>query len=136
MTRHPRPVLLVDATQSTFAATTRAVQRLGDWRPLLPVPQWELARQYLTDAVRAGRPPALIILRVVENDAAAFAIHDWVRKQPEPLREVPILMISDSVVDEAQTALDIWIERAMRTLLEGPDGGDQSAATVYPLRWP
>jgi hypothetical protein len=59
-----------------------------------------------------------VILRIVDDDVATFDIHDWLRNQPEPLGGVPFLMIADAVIDEAQATLDVWIERAIRTLLE------------------
>jgi hypothetical protein len=118
MTGHPRPILLVDGTRLIFAPAARALARIGS-RPLLPVPEPELAQRYLHDAVHVGRAPALVILRLVADDSAAVDIYDWVRKQPEPLRGVPILLITDSVVDAAQTTMDVWIEGALRPLLEG-----------------
>lgn len=110
-----RPIVLVDPSQDTFVATMRVLQRIDVTRALLPLSPPSLVRDYLRDAVVAGRTPALVILRVRERDQEVRELHDWIRLQPDPIGRVPVLMLTDRIVLDADGEPEVWIERGIRT---------------------
>lgn len=121
MFRGSQPLLLIDDGRELFHATNRALERLGRWRPLMLIPQYEAARRYITDSLAGGRPPVAIIIGAYDADTAPLALLDWLREQPEPLRSSEVLVITDDVMSACGGVIDEWMENALRPLLGLPD---------------
>jgi hypothetical protein len=118
MAWHPRPILVVDSKQDIYVAVRHALNRIGGWLPLLPIPQPAVVRRYLRDAIEGGRLPLMVIVLVEDDGDAALTLLEWIAAHPEPIRSLPVLAITDSVVNECQGTLDVWIESAIRPLID------------------
>ena len=117
MAWHPRPLLIVDEKQDTYAVVRSALERIGGWLPLLPISQAAGVRQYLRDAAKVGVPPIAVIVRLPEDSDSMHTLVDWIVTQPEPICSLQLVVIADSVVNLYQETLDMWIEDAVRAAL-------------------
>jgi hypothetical protein len=91
----PAPILLVDGDPTLSSAIDR---RLAGKRHLMLLPQVSQIRDYLRASTRAGRRPALMIVRVRSEaaDDEGATLVDWVREQSvENLARLPIVMLAE-----------------------------------------
>jgi hypothetical protein len=80
------------------------------------LPQHQHARQYLIDAIRVGRHPALIVLRASAeplNDPSRTLLH-WLRDQGGELGAIPVLMLSGVRATVLDTPFTIVAEECHR----------------------
>jgi hypothetical protein len=135
MVSHPRPLLLVDQTNETYAAVQCALNRIGGWLPLLLIPQPAAVRQFLRESAKAGRIPIAVLVRLPEHRGGIHDLVEWVFTQPEPICSVDVLPITDAIAVACDGSLDRWIEEAVRTALRkahNTGAGDRSTPTVRP----
>lgn len=133
MAWHPRPLLVVDEKQEIYAALRSALERIGGWLPVLLIPRPAAVRQYLRDVAKTGTNPIAVIVRLPEDDDSIHTLLDWIATQPEPICELQVVVIADSVINLYQETLNMWIEDAVRAAIGAarsatPEDGSHAAA--------
>jgi hypothetical protein len=112
----PRPVLIVDNSRHLLSLIAHCLSADHSNRPLLVLPQHQHVRQYLTDAIRVGRHPVLIVLRASAeplNDPSRTLLH-WLRDQAGELCAIPVLMLSGVCATVLETPFTMLADEGNR----------------------
>jgi CheY-like chemotaxis protein len=104
MESNPGFVLLVEDDPAEAKLIERAFVKIAGGVPLLRLRDGDMAVQYL-----AGEPPyekrtqhplpSLVLLDIKLPRRSGFEVLEWIRQRPDPLRRVPVVMMTSSKHD-------------------------------------
>lgn len=84
------------------------------------MPDVKVAQRYLTSPLVRGRTPIAIVVRAHEGDAESLMLEGWTRRQPAPIGDLQVLVISDAISVQPEDHLDAWLAAALRKVLQLP----------------
>ena len=92
-----RPILLVEDEADDVEFVRRALGSAHIVNPLVIRAREYEAREYLTGAAGESQLPAVILVDVyLRGSRSGLEFLDWVRSQPEPVRGLPVMILTVS----------------------------------------